>query len=345
MGFKLGAERICRYGVRIGLSLACAVAFTVWEPGALSVSAAEQKKSKTSETRKTGRRLSKVPPGNRNKIQPRIPFISSNRTRSHNKTFEQKFDRIVRTLTREHRLVRKIKSVSKTYGIEPIHMVGAIVGEHTYNYDNLDTLQGYYIKAASYLKLPIEFKHAGHNVEDFVQQPPFHRCNKLKRSSSVWACRERVWDKVYRGRRVDGVKYSSQKFGEAFFQPLFAGQSFGLGQLHPLTVLKMSDQVSRISKFKKLKETNEREVYRAAMDPDRSLHYMAAIIKDAITAYRTVGKVDISGNPGVVATLYNLGDPWARARSFRDRGRAYPEENYYGWLVNDRLKELSKLVK
>ena len=56
------------------------------------------------------------------------------------------------------------------------------------------------------------------------------------------------------------------------------------------------------------------------MDPDISLHYMAAVIQDAIEAYKSVGKVDISKNPGVTATLYNLGDPWSRAAAFRRSG-------------------------
>ena len=30
-------------------------------------------------------------------------------------------------------------------------MIGAIIGEHTYNVDAMDTLQGYYVKALAYL--------------------------------------------------------------------------------------------------------------------------------------------------------------------------------------------------
>ena len=61
---------------------------------------------------------------------------------------------------------------------------------------------------------------------------------------------------------------------------------------------------------------------------------------------------DISANPGITATLYNLGNPEARAYALKaenDQRRAqgqpdrYPEENYYGWLVNDKLPELDAL--
>jgi len=140
------------------------------------------------------------------------------------------------------------------------------------------------------------------------------------------------------------VRYPKLNFNEAFFQPLFSGQSFGLGQLSPLTVLKMTDRVARQSNNRALKASDSRAVYKATMDPNISLHYMAAIIQDAIAAYKSVGKVDISQNPGLTATLYNLGNPWSRAAAFRRSGQAWPRENYYGWLVNDRLEDLKGLL-
>ena len=39
----------------------------------------------------------------------------------------------------------------RAYGIDPLHIVGAIVGEHTYNVDAYDRLQTYYVKAIAYL--------------------------------------------------------------------------------------------------------------------------------------------------------------------------------------------------
>ena len=79
---------------------------------------------------------------------------------------------------------------------------------------------------------------------------------------------------------------------------------------------------------------------------------MAATLKKSIDAYRTIAGFDISHNPGITATLYNGGDPERRARVLRaenDRRAAageppkLPEENYYGWLVNDRLADLQAL--
>jgi len=81
---------------------------------------------------------------------------------------------------------------------------------------------------------------------------------------------------------------------------------------------------------------------------------MAAVIRSSITAYRNIAGFDISKNPGIVATLYNLGNPAARAstlaRDNRQRAAArqpkrLPQENYYGWLVNDKEDELRALFR
>lgn len=287
-----------------------------------------------------------VPEGNRYKSQPRIPFASSRRTSASNSSYDAKFEKVLAVLKRDRRLMGSIKRIAGKYGIDPIHIVGAIVGEHTYNYDTLDSAQSYYVKALSYAGIRFDFELNGEHVDTFVERPQFDRCRKehiQKSSDRRWSCYENVWNSKFRGRSVDGVRYPKKNFNEAFFQPLFSGQSFGLGQLSPLTVLKMTDRVARQSSYRKLEASNPKEVYKATMDPNISLHYMAAIIQDAISAYKSVGKVDISKNPGLTATLYNLGDPWSRAAKFRRSGQSWPRENYYGWLVNDRIEELQAL--
>ncbi len=287
-----------------------------------------------------------VPEGNRYKSQPKIPYASARRTSASKSSYDAKFNKVLATLKRDRRLLSSIKRVAGQYGIDPIHLVGAIVGEHTYNYDSLDSAQSYYVKALAYAGINFEFELDGENVETFVERPQFDRCKKdhiQKSSDRRWTCYENVWNSKFRGHKVDGVRYPKKNFNETFFQPLFSGQSFGLGQLSPLTVLKMTDRVARQSKFRKLEASDPKSVYKATMDPNISLHYMAAIIQDSIAAYKSVGKVDISKNPGLTATLYNVGDPWSRAAKFRRTGHAWPRENYYGWLVNDRIDDLRAL--
>lgn len=293
-----------------------------------------------------------VPPGNRNAEQPDVPGASTRRTSAGNTTFARKYQKVYSLLANDAKLRATIKQTSAAYGIDPVHMVGAIVGEHTYNVDAYDRLQTYYVKAAAYLSNSLAFKYKGEDVSDFIQRPQFQTCAGEKGSFDIWTCRERVWNADFAGKTVDGRAYPKNRFSAVFFQPLYAGQTFGLGQLNPLTALQMSDIVTRVSGMPKLDASDANAVYDTIMDPDKSLPYMAATIRKSIDAYRQIAGFDISGNPGITSTLYNLGNPEARAASLRAENAKrkaagqeprFPEENYYGWLVNEKLPELEAL--
>jgi hypothetical protein len=288
--------------------------------------------------------LEAVPAGNRNATQPGIPAGAVSRTRATKGSFEGKYEKIRDLIARDKKLQKKIKTAAQRYGIAPIHIVGALVGEHTYNVDAFDNMQTYLVKAASYLGSDLTFQHEGEKVLDFVARPQFAECQGLSDSYDLWSCREAVWQKDFRGEQVDGVGWPNDRFGRVFFQPLYAGQTFGLGQLNPLTALQVNDMVVKTSGFKPLNAAKAPDVYKAIMDPDTTLHYMAAVIRTAIDAYAQIAGVDISGNPGITATLYNLGDVRQRAIELKRRG-GMPQENYYGWLVNDKLAELEPLVQ
>ncbi|MEF2071318.1 DUF1402 family protein [Consotaella aegiceratis] len=290
-----------------------------------------------------------VPVGNRHAAQPAVPGASAKRTRQTHSTFEAKYEKIRDLLRTSEDLKAKIRKAADQYGIDPIHIAGALVGEHTYNVDAFDQLQTYYVKAVSYMNSGIEFSYKGEQVLDFVKRPEFDACKDLSGSAALWTCREAVFDQKFRGKVVAGRRYPDNRFGAVFFQPFYAGQTFGLGQLNPLTALAVSDTVHRVSGYRKLSAADAPEVYRDIMDPDRTLAYVAAVLKDSIDAYRDIAGFDISGNPGITATLYNIGNARERAKALaaenrRRRARGLsarlPEENYYGWLVNDRLKEL-----
>jgi hypothetical protein len=284
----------------------------------------------------------KIKPGNVSSEQPAIPGASVKRTADLRTSFEKKYARALRLFQNDPDLVKKVKAVSSKYGIDPVHVAGAIIGEHTFNVDAYDRLQSYYVKAVAYLNSDFAFEFEGEKVSEFVARPQFAECEGKSSSYDVWICRERVWDKAFRGKTVDGVRYPKQRFGQAFFQPYYAGQTFGVGQLNPLTALQMSDKVNSVSGLPKLDAKNARKVYETIMDPDLTLPYIAAVIKTSIDAYRSIAGFDISANPGLTATLYNLGDPMGRARALKQRG-GQPEVNYYGWFVNEKQAEIEAL--
>ncbi len=293
-----------------------------------------------------------VPAGNRYMDQPAVPGGSVKRTKANRTSYEAKYAKIYALLKNDSKLRAKIREVASAYDIDPIHIVGAIVGEHTYNVDAYDRLQTYYVKAVSYLGNQLSFSFEGEAVTDFVARPEFSRCTGAGGSYGLWTCRERIWNASFRGRVVDGKTYPDERFSATFFQPFYAGQTFGIGQLNPLTALEMSDMVNRISRLPKLDAHDPQRVYQTIMDPDLTLPYVAATLKKSINSYRDVAGFDISQNPGITATLYNVGDPEARAyalkaenehRSSEGLEPRLPEENYYGWLVNEKLTELRTL--
>jgi len=296
--------------------------------------------------------VTKVPSGNRNITQPTIPYGSLKRTRSGKATFDKKYQKIRALLESNTKLISKIKKTAAAYNFDPIHIIGALVGEHTYNVDALDRYQTYYVKALAYLNQDLSFRFKGVTVAEFVTRSEFSDCSGINSNYDKWSCRERIWNNRFRGKNIDDIHYPDDRFGRVFFQPLFAGQTFGLGQLNPLTALKVTDIVQRTSGLKPLKVTNAPQVYKTIMDPDSSLIYMAAVIRNSIDVYKRIAGFDISSNPGITATLYNLGNVKARARNLAATNKQrrvlgqqplLPEENYYGWLVNDKLKELKNL--
>ena len=172
-----------------------------------------------------------VPPGNRNAKQPAIPGGSIKRTRGT--TFEKKYQKIRNLLARDRKLMGKIKAAAKTHGIDPIHIIGALVGEHTYNVDAKDRLQSYYVKALAYLGQDLTFKYKSTKLKDLIKQPAFAKCDSIASAYDKWTCRESVWNSSYRGKKFAGQRWPNNRFGAVFFQPLYAGQTFGLGQLNP----------------------------------------------------------------------------------------------------------------
>lgn len=290
-----------------------------------------------------------VPEGNRYNKQPSIPGASQRRTKAGKTTFDEKYERVVNLLATDDKLMSKIKSTARRYGIDPIHMIGAIVGEHTYNVDAYDRLQTYYVKAAAYAGESFRFAYDGEKVMDFVERPQFEPCFDKKDAYALWTCRENVWEKDFRGKTVDGKRFPNDRFSKIFFQPFYAGQTFGIGQINPLTALQLTDIVAAKSGYAKLDASRAAKVYQAIMKPDISLAYMAAAIRKSIDEYRDVAGMDISKNPGITATLYNLGNPHERAAELaaKNRGRSspvWPRENYYGWLINDKIAELEALL-
>ncbi|MEP0324313.1 DUF1402 family protein [Bauldia litoralis] len=295
-----------------------------------------------------------VPPGNQFERQPRVDKGSRALTAMGGGSFKTKYDKVYKLLASDPNLIGGIKKVASIYGIDPIHIIGAIVGEHTYNIDTYDTLQTYYVKAMQYVSNDsLVFANRGDTAAELFARPQFARCNQFNTNYEVWDCRQTTWEDVFMGRFVDGRRYPRDRLHRVYFGPAFAGQTFGFGQLSPVAALAVTDIVNRKAGLPLLSIDDAPEVYQNIMNPETSLHYVAANIRVSIDLYKSIAGFDISQNPGITATLYNLGNAATRARTLRaenaKRAKSgkpplYPQENFYGWLVNDKEAELRKLL-
>ncbi len=269
-------------------------------------------------------------------------------------SYEAKYKKVYTFLSSNKALIAKIKKTAALYGIDPIDIIGAIVGEHTYNIDVVNTLDTYYVQALEYVSdKSLSFEYNGEKARDFFKRPQFVKCEGLKSNYEVWDCRETVWNKLFFGKIVDGRLYPHDRLHRVFFRPMFAGQSFGIGQLSAVVALSVTDVVHAKGGLPLLSIDNAAQVYQQIMNPDTNLHYIAAEIRVSIDEYKRIAGFDISKNAGVTATLYNLGDAASRAallravndqRQKKGESPQYPQENFYGWFINQRIDDLRKLL-
>jgi Protein of unknown function (DUF1402) len=297
-----------------------------------------------------------VPPGNRSEKQPKIYSGSKLLTAMRNTgSFNDKYQRVYAVFANNPKLVARIKQVSARYGIDPIHVIGAIVGEHTYNIDTFDTLQDYYVKALQYAgNTTLTFSYKGQTAAQLFAMPQFANCEQMKNTYEKWDCRQTVWNRQFMGKLVNGKLYTKDRLHRVFFKPAFGGQTFGFGQLSPVAALMVTDVTHAQAGLPLLSIDDPSEVYEQIMSPDTSLDYVAANIRVEIDIYKRIAGFDISQNPGITATLYNLGDAATRARELKatndqrvaqGKPPLYPQENFYGWFVNSKESELRALLK
>ncbi len=135
----------------------------------------------------------------------------------------------------------------------------------------------------------------------------------MKSNYGKWDCRETVWNRQFAGKAAGGRSWPATRLNRVFFQPMYAGQTFGVGQLGPIVALSVTDLVHAKSGLPLLSIDDAPQVFSQIMNPDASMYYIAASIRVSIDNYKQIAGFDISQNAGILATLYNLGDSATRA--------------------------------
>lgn len=234
-----------------------------------------------------------------------------------------------------------IKEAAIAFNIDPLHIMGPIAAEHTFNMDVKDYTQDKILRVMGKFLT----KDSLGKFQKMLKDDKLKMCDQMGTQWEYWNCVEDIYDKSLRAKYSDGNKSIIYEY----FNPL--GKSFGLGQLSPFRALMVTDLVHQVRPdipvIEVRKDQEEKElyenVYGSVINVYRTIYYVAATAVVNIQTYRDFGGFDISNNPGLTATLYNLGHEYSHAKkavkAYVDE-KKLPRTNYFGWLVNKHASKL-----
>ncbi len=274
------------------------------------------------------------------------PIVRRDQTRRVN---TKKADSLASTLRTLKSLKRKIRDAANKFNIDPMHIAGAIAGEHALNVSWVDSMQN----------TNIQRRMANEWVDQDADNALFHEmslsqyneCKAIRNDYNFWYCVVNTWYQKKHGRVIQAFTPQNNAYKEfirTYFNPNGIGKTFGLGQLSPLRALMVSDMVARatgnrIPRISFRNNGNSHQAYSDILNDERVVYYTAATIRKSIDAYAEIARFDISRNPGVVATLYNIGNERFHAnnrrreniRNIRDgKSIAPPTSNSFGrWVL------------
>ncbi|MEM7646547.1 MAG: DUF1402 family protein [Pseudomonadota bacterium] len=301
-----------------------------------------------------------LPPGNLAPTEPTVADAAIRRKTREETSFNRKYQKIMRSLRNDPQTLGWIREAAAAFEIDPVHIVGAIVGEHTFNVSAADDIQAYAIVVTQWMTdWASKFESNGVSLADMIKEDEFQKCydtSQYINNYEFWFCVADVWDKVYQNGRYKTEDQQLKRLKFAFFDPIYSGHTYGLGQLGPLRALMVSDSVAAVSDFPLLNiDSTEgiEQVYAAIIDTQSGMYYMAATIAVGMDYYQRYAGMDIGNNMGVTATLYNLGKERHLAKRLfntnvdrlkKGQPIRWPHENYYGRWINDHEEEIRALI-
>jgi hypothetical protein len=137
-----------------------------------------------------------------------------------------------------------------------------------------------------------------------------------------------ISDKVQNLLVSIGVANKGEVLGKKF--------SYGLGQLNFAPAREAENYVASLEGRKPL---SDQELTDAILIPEKAVYLVGAVIKKAQDDYKKQG-MDISNQPDILTTLYNLGGSERKALESKAAGRL-PRPNFFGYFVKKYLGDLS----
>lgn len=161
---------------------------------------------------------------------------------------QERYRSALQSIAKDQQTVAEIRKAGQIYGIDPVLIIGNIVGEHVFNVGITDSIQGYVVQSLSWgAAWALKFSSSGVDLLDLLKQAPFGRCDARKADSHAdyWDCVTNVYESKYRWK----PGFGSKGFKFTFFDPVAVGMTYGLGQLDPIRALMVADMVNRNSGF------------------------------------------------------------------------------------------------
>lgn len=263
---------------------------------------------------------------------------------------EKRFQNQLRIRVRDKNLRAQLTKAAAIYDVDPVLILSCVLAEHTFNVGFGDMGQDVVMSWADRWEIKFNNNKYGLVLTEILKLPQFEVCQAGLRSggphSDFWICAGRVWDTQMRGHYRDASKttrYPYDTFKYTFFDPRSTGFTYGLGQLDPIRALMVTDIVHAKSGFRLLSIERANEIYQDILNQETGVHYLSANVRLMVDTYREKAGFDISKNPGLIATLYNVGGEGGRAQALYDQnvkalsqGRfTLPMENYAGFFINE----------
>ncbi len=238
-----------------------------------------------------------------------------------------------------------ITNAARAFGLDPIHVAGAIAGEHALNVSLQDSAQN--LLARSWTNADIwsqtNSQMPDKNLSAVITGDQYRECFQNGRDYDLWMCIVDKWNRSNAINVLMGQKEFFRRFSSHFFNPnqhADIGLTFGVGQMSPVRALMVDDLVAQsgLERINFLKTGEVSRIYVRILDPNSVVYYVAATIAYSMAVYRS-GGYDISQNPGLTATLYNNGnEKLLLQRTLREN--RLPETNDLGKWVNQNQEAI-----
>ncbi|MCC6138259.1 MAG: DUF1402 family protein [Bdellovibrionaceae bacterium] len=249
-------------------------------------------------------------------------------------------------------LKKPIKSAAKAFGIDPIHVAGAIAGEHAFNVSIVDSVQN--LVADSWTNAQVweetTQQYPEKDLSVLIRSEKYQKCRDKRSDYELWICVVETWNKSNLINILSGQQKFFVQFTSHFFNPnthVDLGMTFGVGQMSPVRALMVDDLVARAGQSSvRFWETGDvGALYEKILNPKKVVYYIAATVKYSMAVYENQGNgFDISANPGLTATLYNLGNEKILLKKTL-REKRLPETNTLGKWVNQNQALIRDAIK